>query len=127
MACVLAALLLTACSKPLTPEEAKNSVLQGERDRLPLMLQRISTMGVNDITIDSLVLLTNDEPMQGMLYTTWTSTEKNYYSGKSKTVKTPVIIPVDSIVNSQTKKGYVQWQSDWESAFRTYIAKRIFN
>ncbi len=87
----------------------------------------MSTMGVDDITIDSLVLLVKDEPMRGLLYTTWSSSRKNYYTGRTNVEETPMIIRVDSIISSPTQKGYVQWQSDWQSAFQTYIAKRLFD
>lgn len=91
------------------------------------MIQTMSTMGVDDITIDSLVLLVKDEPMSGLLYTTWSSSRKNYYTGRTNVEETPMIIRVDSIISSPTRKGYVQWQSDWQSALQTYIAKRLFD
>lgn len=124
----LAALcVLASCSSKLKPEDATQIVLDGERNNLPLVIQTMSTMGVDDITIDSLVLLVRDEPMSGLLYTTWTSSRENYYTGKTKVEETPMIIKVDSIISSPTQKGYVQWQSDWQSALATYIAKRIFD
>lgn len=119
--------ILTSCSSKLNPEDAKQAVIDGERERIPLVIQTMSTMGVDDITIDSLVLLVKDEPMSGLLYTTWKSSKKNYYTSKNAVETMPIIIQVDSIISSPTQKGYVQWQSDWETAFRTYIAKRIFD
>lgn len=119
--------VMVSCSSKLDPEEAKQIVLNGERNNLPLVIQTVSTMGVDDITIDSLVLLVKDEPMSGLLYTTWTSSRKNYYTGRTKVEETPMVIKVDSIISSPTRKGYAQWQSDWQSAFQTYIAKRLFD
>ena len=119
--------VLASCSSKLKPEDATQIVLNGERENLPLVIQTMSTIGVDNITIDSLVLTIQDEPMRGLLYTTWTSSNKNYYTGRTKVEKTPMIIKVDSIISSPTKKGYVQWQSDWQSALQTYIAKRLFD
>lgn len=119
--------VLASCSSKLKPEDAQQIVLNGERENLPLMIQTMSTMGVDDITIDSLVLIVRDEPMSGLLYTTWTSSRENYYTGKTKVEETPMIIKVDSIISSPTQKDYVQWQSDWHTALATYIAKRIFD
>lgn len=73
--------VLASCSSKLKPEDAQQIVLNGERENLPLMIQTMSTMGVDDITIDSLVLIVRDEPMSGLLYTTWTSSRENYYTG----------------------------------------------
>ncbi|GEM_PF-2008701 len=119
--------VLASCSSKLKPEDVTQIVLNGERENLPLVIQTMSTMGVDDITIDSLVLLVKDEPMSGLLYTTWSSSRKNYYTGRTKVEETPMIIKVDSIISSPTQKGYVQWQSDWQSALQTYIAKRLFD
>lgn len=119
--------IFASCTSKLNPEDAKQVVINGERERIPLVIQTMSTIGVDDITIDSLVLLVKDEPMSGLLYTTWKSSDKNYYTGKTIVEETPMIIKVDSIISSPTQKGYVQWQSDWETALRTYIAKRLFN
>mgnify|MGYP005751709205 CR=1 FL=1 len=116
--------VLASCSSKLKPEDATQIVLNGERKDLPLIIQ---TMRVDDITIDSLVLTVRDEPMNGLLYTTWTSSHKNYYTGRTQVEETPIIVKVDSIINCPTRKGYVQWQSDWQSAFQTYIAKRLFD
>lgn len=119
--------VLASCSSKLNPEDAKQIVLNGERENLPLVVQTMSAMGVDDITIDSLVLTVQDEPMSGLLYTTWTSSRKNYYTGKTNVEEMPMIIKVDSIISSPTQKGYVQWQTNWETALRTYVAKCIFD
>lgn len=119
--------VLTSCVSKLNPEDAKQVVINGEKERIPLVIQTMSTMGVDDITIDSLVLIVRDEPMSGLLYTTWISSDKNYYTGKTIVEETPMIIKVDSIISSPTQKDYVQWQSNWQVALATYIAKRIFD
>jgi hypothetical protein len=107
------ALALTACNNKLTVEQAEAAVIQGEKDRLPLLLQNI--VFVDDITIDSIHLNVTDEPMQGMLYTTWKSGKKE------KTI----IVQVDSIRTDADRKDYIQWQSHWDDAARAYLMKSL--
>ena len=102
---------LTACNNKLTVEQAEAAVLQGEQDRLPMVLQNIVL--VDDITIDSIHLNVTVEPMQGFLYTTW----KSGRNSKS------IIVQVDSIRQDETRKGYIQWQSHWDDAARAYFMK----
>ena len=78
---------LTACGDQLTPEQAEEAVLQGERDRLPLLKQEMAYFA-SDITIDSMHITIAEEPMQGYLYTTWIS------NGKQRT-ETPIIVVVE--------------------------------
>ena len=54
--------VLASCSSKLKPEDAQQIVLNGERENLPLMIQTMSTMGVDDITIDSLVCVQRGHP-----------------------------------------------------------------
>lgn len=103
---------LTSCNK-LTAEQAESAVMQGEIDRLPLVLQTIPF--VDDITIDSIRLDIKDEPMHGFLFTTW----------KYKRKSTPIIVEVDSIHSSADRKGYIEWQSHWDNAARSYVMKSI--
>lgn len=107
------ALALTACNNKLTQEQAKKAVMQGETDRLPIMLQSLTF--VDDITIDSLQLLVTDEPMQGMLYTTWKRGKKTQ----------TIIVQVDSIRTDINRKNYIQWESNWEDAARAYFMKSL--
>lgn len=116
---------ITACSSSLDPEDAKAAVVQGERDRIPLVLQTLSVADVDNVTIDSLVLLVDTEPMSGMLYTTWITNKKNFFSGTTKTIETPIIVEVDSIQNDHERSGYVRWQSDWKTALVTFVAKTL--
>lgn len=102
---------LPACNNKLTAEQAEAAVLQGEKDRLPLVLQTLSF--IDDITIDSIRLNVAEEPMQGYLYTTW----KNGNKERS------IIVPVDSIQTDATRKGYIRWQSHWDDAARAYFMK----
>ena len=104
---------LTACGTKLTAEQAENAVLDGERDRLPLILQTLPF--VDDIMIDSIHLTVTDEPMQGYLYTTWKKGKKEQ----------SIIVPVDSICQDKTHKGYIQWHSAWDNAARSYIMRSI--
>ena len=104
---------LTACSNKLTVEQAEAAVMKGEKDRLPLLLQNMVV--VEDITIDSIHLNITEEPMHGYLYTTWKA-------GKDCT---PIIVEVDSIHSSQTRKGYVEWQIRWDNATKAYVLKLL--
>ncbi len=101
-------LCMNACHH-LTAEEAKNSVMNGERNRIQVITQQLSD--VDDITIDSMRMVVSSEPMMGYLYTTW----KN---GKSSV---PIIVVVSDIRRSKEHKGYIEWQSDWESAYTAYF------
>ena len=103
---------LTACNNNLTAEQAEEAVLQGERDRIPLVLQMIPF--VDDLTVDSMKLIVREEPMSGFLYTTW----------KIKEVSTPIIVPVDSIQLTR-QNGYVEWLSRWDVAAKSYLFKSI--
>lgn len=61
---------VVSCDKQvLTEEEAQRAVIEGEREHLPLILQKMSN--VDSITIDSLHIHVKKEPMSGFLYTTW--------------------------------------------------------
>ena len=104
---------LTACGNKLTKEQAEAAVLQGERDRLPLLLQTLSF--VDDITIDSIHMTITEEPMQGYLYTTWKNGKKEQ----------SIIVHVDSVRQDATRKGYIQWQSSWDNAARSYLMKSL--
>ena len=110
---VLSAVLyvFVSCEKQvLTEEEAQRAVIDGERDHLPLILQKMSD--VESITIDSLRIHVKDEPMSGFLYTTWEYTPTSFlalHRGK-KRIKN-IIVSVDSIRQSKTHEGYIEWQS----------------
>ena len=101
-------LCMNACHH-LTAEDAKISVMEGERNRIPVITQQLSD--VDDITIDSMRMVVTSEPMMGYLYTTW----KN---GKSSV---PIIVVVSDIHKSKEHKGYIEWQSDWGSANMAYF------
>lgn len=106
-------MVLPACNNKLTVEQAKSAVLQGEKNRLPLLLQNL--VFVDDITIDSIHLNVTEEPMEGYLYTTWEN---------RKTAKT-ILVQVDSIRTDETRKGYVQWHSHWDVAAQAYLMKSL--
>ena len=103
---------LTACDSKLTAEQAEEAVLQGERDRIPLVLQMIPF--VDDLTVDSMKLIVREEPMSGFLYTTW----------KMKKESAQIIVPVDSIRLTQ-QNGYVEWISHWDVAAKSYLFKNL--
>lgn len=113
-ACMLG---LTACSNKLTVDKVESTVLQGEREGLPLLKQNLSFI-VDDITIDSLHITVEEEPMQGYLYTTWITTGK-------RRKETPIIVMVDSIRSDDSRKGYIRWKSRWDDAAKSYILNRL--
>lgn len=102
---------LTACDKKLTPERAEAAILEGEKGRVPLLLQSLPL--VDDITIDSIHWIVTEEPMQGYLYTTW------IYKGEG----VPIIIQLDSVCVDATRKDYVQWLTSWDKAAQSYMLK----
>lgn len=118
---LLTLLAMVACTSKLSPEHAKEVVLRGENERLPLVIQTLNLLGVDDVTIDSLVLLTEDEPMTGMLYTTWKKKETSWRTGIETIKEIPIIVKVDSIHSSETQKGYVEWHTRWDMAGANFI------
>ena len=120
---VLSAVLyvFVSCEKQvLTEEEAQRAVIDGERDHLPLILQKMSD--VESITIDSLRIHVKDEPMSGFLYTTWEYTPTSFLAlhGGKKRIKN-IIVSVDSIRQSKTHEGYIEWQSNWKDAYEVVL------
>ena len=113
--------VFVSCEKQvLTEEEAQRAVIDGERDHLPLILQKMSD--VESITIDSLRIHVKDEPMSGFLYTTWEYTPTSFlalHRGK-KRIKN-IIVSVDSIRQSKTHEGYIEWQSNWKDAYEVVL------
>lgn len=102
---------LGSCKK-LTPEEAVECVMEGSRERMPLLLQQM--MDVDNITVDSMHLFVYTEPMSGYLYTTWTAGETSV----------PIIVEVNDIKLGEDK-DYIEWQADWSSAELAFDNKRI--
>ncbi|MBP5423541.1 MAG: hypothetical protein J6Y78_13995 [Paludibacteraceae bacterium] len=125
MLCVVI-LGLTSCQQHvLTEEEAQSAVLNGEQERLPLVLQSMSD--VESITIDSMRIHVKDEPMSGFLYTTWTyNVTISYYPQKVEKREKSIIVPVNDIRQSQSHDGYVEWRSSWDEAHKV-IRDDIFN
>lgn len=105
---------MSACQSKLTADDVIESVLDGERDRLPMILQNLPS--VDNITVDSLHILVDSEPMSGYLYTTWYDGQKSF----------SIIVQVIDIKKSEEHKDYIEWKSDWGSAKDTYIQKRYF-
>jgi hypothetical protein len=105
---------LTSCGDKLTAESVEASILQGEKAELPLLIQSMALI-VDDITIDSVRVTVDEEPMQGYIYTTWKK-GKNEQS---------IIVLVDSIRQDANRKGYIQWLTLWEDAATSYVMKSI--
>lgn len=106
---------MSACQPKLNADDVIDSVLEGERNHLPMKLQKLPS--VDNITIDSLRIMVDSEPMSGYLYTTW-------YDGKKSF---SIIVEVTDIRNSVEHKGYIEWKSDWSSAASAYLQKKIFS
>ena len=92
---------LYSCSR-LTPEEAKASVIAGVKDQVPLLVQQL--IFIDDISVDSMRIVVDQEPMSGYLYTTWTTKDDSKH-----------------IIVNVTAKGYIEWTADWESAAKAYL------
>ena len=97
-----------SCTQKYSADEVTELVMAGEIERLPLLKQEM--LVVDDITIDSMCLLIDDEPMSGYLYTTWIADNDS----------TPIIVEVDKIRRSLEHKGYIEWKSDWNKARIAY-------
>ena len=104
---------MNACQSKLKVDDVIETVLEGERNYLPMKLQ--NSPAVDNITVDSLRLLVKSEPMSGYLYTTW------YYSQKSFSI----IVKVTNIRNSKEHKDDIVWNSDWSTATCDYLEKLI--
>lgn len=112
---------VVSCDKQvLTEEEAQRAVIEGEREHLPLILQKMSN--VDSITIDSLHIHVKKEPMSGFLYTTWEYTPSSFLSlNRGKKMTKNIIVSVDSIRQSKTHEGYIEWQSNWKDAYEIVL------
>lgn len=97
----------------LAPEEAKEAVVAGVKDQVPLLVQQLFV--VDDITIDSMRIVVDQEPMSGYLYTTWIANDNTC----------PVIVNVTDIQRSKKAKGYIEWTADWESAAKAYVMNSL--
>ena len=104
---------MSACQSKLTADDVIESVLDGERDRLPMILQNLPS--VDNITVDSLHILVDSEPMSGYLYTTWYDGQKSF----------SIIVKVTNIRNSKVHKDDIVWNSDWSTATCDYLEKLI--
>lgn len=102
--------------------EIKSTILQTERNRLPLRVQE--NQHVFSIQIDSVVFTNNVEPYSGYLITQWDLEEKqdlnvhewasNNY--KDKYVRTTKQIYIEIRNARIDKKGIVSWDALWDKA-----------
>ena len=125
---------LTACGNKLTVEQAEAAVLQGENEKLPLLIQKMAD--VESIVIDSIHIRIVDEPMSGYLYTTWQYAVKRtirptveemmrgIYESKhiDEHREKQVIVEVDNIRQSVEHKGYIEWETNWPEAYRIILS-----
>lgn len=120
--CMLITIVFYSCNlKPkLTEYDAINIVMDGERDRLPLIIQQLNK--VENITIDSMNITINDEPMEGYLYTTWEyEVITSYYPKRTKSKTKSIIIKVDNIQQDEKRKDYIVWETHWDDAYRVIL------
>jgi len=103
-----------SCGK-LNPDEVKEIIMEGERERIPLLVQQLPL--VESITVDSIRLVVEDVPMSGYLYTTW--------SAENQAI--PIIVPLDNIHKSKEHRGYVEWNSDWETAAKGFLIQGLMS
>ena len=101
-----------SCNK-LTSEDVEAAVMAGETEKIPLIKQHLYFL--DDITVDSIHIIVDQEPMSGYLYTTWVS------DGKAE----PIIVPVSDIHKSKKNKGYIEWTADWESTTKSYLMSHL--
>ena len=106
---------MSACQSKLKVDDVIESVLEGERSYVSMKLLESPPIADN-ITVDSLRLLVESEPMSGYLYTTWYDGQKSF----------SIIVQVIDIKKSEEHKDYIEWKSDWGSAKDTYLQKRYF-
>ena len=104
---------MNACQSKLKVDDVIETVLEGERNYLPMKLQ--NSPAVDNITVDSLRLLVKSEPMSGYLYTTWYDGQKSF----------SIIVKVTNIRNSKERKDDIVWNSDWSTATCDYLEKLI--
>ena len=105
----------SACQSKLKVEDVIETVVEGERNHLPMKLQNLPI--VDNITVDSLRILVDSEPMSGYLYTTWYDGQKSF----------SIIVQVTNIRNSKEHKDYIEWNSDWASAAQAYLQKQLYS
>ncbi|MBO4806685.1 MAG: hypothetical protein J5554_11650 [Paludibacteraceae bacterium] len=114
---------ITSChSNVFSADEVKERIMEGERDRVPLLLQKLAV--VESITIDSINLYVTDEPMEGYLYTTWKITPPEFL--KKGDIEKSIIVPIHNIKNDKEHKGYIQWETRWDEACQD-IARSLMN
>lgn len=81
----------------------KQSIVQQERAQLPLTTQRLTS--VNEVRIDSLVIINNVEPYTGYLVTEWTY-------GPKKLKKTMYV----EVSDIRYRNNKISWSSNWLGA-----------
>lgn len=131
---VLFLLALNSCGNhKLTVEEAKASVVQGENENLPLIIQKLSD--VESIVIDSIHIRIVDEPMSGYLYTTWKyvikktvhPTPRDWNKGIYEAQEVveyrekQIIVEISDIQQSKEHEGYVEWKTGWIDAYQVVL------
>ena len=103
-------------------EEIKASILQSERNKLPLQIQ--DQDHVYDIQIDSIVFTNNVEPYVGYMITQWDVDEKQDLTAqewarngyKDKYVRKTKQILIELRGATMDKDGTIRWETNWGKA-----------
>ena len=108
--------IMSSCANHVDLDEIKSGIIKVEAERLPLTIQKCD--GVNDIRIDSIVIINNVEPYSGYLVTTW-DIEKEEYMGYPKGYQTiqeskTIYVEVNDI--EINLRSYT-WKTDWFGAY----------
>ena len=108
--------MMSSCGNHIDLNEIKKGIIKVETERLPLTIQECD--GVNNIRIDSIVIINNVEPYSGYLVTTW-DIEKEKYMGyregyKSLQESKTVYVEVNDI--EINLRSYT-WKTDWFGAY----------
>ena len=108
--------IMSSCANHVDMDEIKNGIIKVETERLPLTIQECE--GVNDIRIDSIVIINNVEPYSGYLVTTWDIEEEKYMGirGGLKSFQESKTVYVEVNDIEINLRSYT-WKTDWFGAY----------
>lgn len=114
--------------KHVVIDEIKKGIIEVETKRLPLTIQKLDN--VNDIRIDSIVIINNVEPYSGYLVTTWViEKEDDWDTDWDSDWNDNWDKPVGRRTKQETKTVYVEvnniqsntedysWKTNWFGAY----------
>lgn len=95
---------MSACQQSLNVDRVAETILEVESERLPMTLKEIPYL--DTITIDSIHIYKETEPMAAFIYTTWYDSEGSI----------DMIVQVEGIKKNTENKGQIEWKSFWSVA-----------